>query len=294
MFKITGHKPIDRVRVLVQDTQKAKELNQAKGVINNYLKDKHFTVEFTTSPFLGNEFVCVKTISDSKKAFGLAAVKKDGDTPFLRRIYQTIENVAKNKNIKMVRKHQVGSISDDSQRYSFKELVAKGIDAAIANNVNFLKFDMQFDSKGEKIVYIKLHGVQFSFHGVPFTPKMRFARTAEKQQYEAQVWDHTPLQNGASELFNYAIEQDNLTRIYYDGSGANPRDLLTRERRKIRKQEAIKNAVVSTANNNELMRLEDAFEGGNASEIKTVSVSEVQTETKQTTKNNDNINEFAN
>ena len=99
MFKITGHKPIDRVRVLVQDTQKAKELNQAKGVINNYLKDKHFTVEFTTSPFLGNEFVCVKTISDSKKAFGLAAVKKDGDTPFLRRIYQTIENVAKNKNI---------------------------------------------------------------------------------------------------------------------------------------------------------------------------------------------------
>ena len=201
---------------------------------------------------------------------------------------------AKNKNIKMGRKHQVGSISDESQRYSFKELVAKGIDAAIANNVNFLKFDMQFDSKGEKIVYVKLHGVQFSFHGVPFTPKMRFARTAEKQQYEAQVWDHTPLQNGASELFNYAIEQDNLTRIYYDGSGANPRDLLTRERRKIRKQEAIKNAVVSTANNNELMRLEDAFEDGNASEIKTVSVSEVQTATKQTTKNNDNINEFAN
>lgn len=123
--------------------------------------------------------------------------------------------------------------------YSFKNFVTIAIHSAIENNIANFKFDMQFDKKGIPIVYVKLHNLQFSFHNVPFTSMMRWARTTNKPQYEEQKWELMPLQNEAEKLFLYALSQDNLSRLDFGNTGLTPNDFVTTIRRKTRKQIAL-------------------------------------------------------
>ena len=194
---------------------------------------------YSIKPIPEAEYKCADILSNTM----MLNTKED----YLLYYSSLILKSAKNKSIKQANKQKPDK-DRERQSYSFKRQVAKGIESAIENDVDFLNFDMQVDDKGQDVVYVNLHGVQFSFHDVPFTPKMRWAKTANRRQYKPQTWEHTPLQNGATELFNYAIEQDNLSRIYYDGSGAKPREILTRERRRVKKQNALASASVGAAN----------------------------------------------
>ena len=96
IMKIFKQTPIDRVKIKVSDVQKAKELTQAKGIMNNYLKDKHFAVTFYDSE---DEYVGIQSCNDAKTAIRVIAVKKDSETPFLRNIYKALEIFAKDSDI---------------------------------------------------------------------------------------------------------------------------------------------------------------------------------------------------
>ena len=133
---------------------------------------------------------------------------------------------------------------DCAKSYSFKNLVTIAIHSAIENNISNFKFDMQFDKNGMPITYVKFHNLQFSFHNVPFTSKMRWARTANKPQYEEQKWELMPLQNDAEKLFLYALSQDNLSRLDFGNTGLSPNDFVKSVRRKTRKQIALSQACL--------------------------------------------------
>ncbi len=142
------------------------------------------------------------------------------------------------------------------RHYSFKDLIASAIDASIENNENFITFCCGKDQVGRPVTYVKLLGCQFTFHEVPMTPKMEWAKLTQKPQYEEQTWIKTPLQRGASTLFNYALEQDNMTRIYMDGSGEYPKDIVFRNRRK-EKQKAIATLAVACAQSAQSRQIEN-------------------------------------
>ena len=97
--KIFSPKVIDRVQISVTDPQLAKELYQAKGVMNNYLRDKHFSVQITNSRLI-SDAVDIRVISDSRKSaatnYGIPA---KSETPLLRRIYRNLESFAHDKVI---------------------------------------------------------------------------------------------------------------------------------------------------------------------------------------------------
>ena len=59
MFKIFAPKTINRVHIKhLKEANLHQELTQAKGVMDNYMKDKHFTISITQCP-LNDEFVHV-------------------------------------------------------------------------------------------------------------------------------------------------------------------------------------------------------------------------------------------
>lgn len=96
MIKLFAPKVIDRVTIQPMSNKKLyAELNQAKGVMNNYLKDKHFKITISDSPFYGSDVLDVKGFSDSAKSMSLYSIKTESKTPFLRNIYKAIENLAK-------------------------------------------------------------------------------------------------------------------------------------------------------------------------------------------------------
>lgn len=151
------------------------------------------------------------------------------------------------------------------KHYSFKDLVTSAIDASIENNEKFITFCSIKDNDGRPVTYVKLMGCQFSFHEVSESPAMAWARQSGKPQYEQQEWDYTPLQRGANTLFNYALNQDNLTRLYMDGTGANPRDYIVQNRR-IEKQKAntaLSIASVQSMETKEIIKSENNIELGN-------------------------------
>ena len=96
IMKIFKQTSIDRVKISVSDAQKAKELIQAKGVMNNYLKDKYFNVIFYDS---ADEYIGIQSYNDAKTALRVMAVKKDSETPFLRNVYKVLEVLAKDTDI---------------------------------------------------------------------------------------------------------------------------------------------------------------------------------------------------
>ena len=97
--KIFGPKVIDRVQISVTDPQVAKELYQAKGVMNNYLRDKHFVVQITKSSF-NSDCVDIRALSDSRKAFCTNyGIPVKSEIPLLRRVYRILESFAHDKGI---------------------------------------------------------------------------------------------------------------------------------------------------------------------------------------------------
>ena len=98
MLKIFGPKVANRVRIPELNTGKyTEQLFQAKGVINNYLKDKHLKVNIAD---MDDKFMLVEAIADNKKTiFSTFIRKEDGDTPFLRKVYRVIEGFAKDSDI---------------------------------------------------------------------------------------------------------------------------------------------------------------------------------------------------
>lgn len=95
LMKIFAPKTVDRVNIYpLKEVKLTEKLQQAKGVMNNYLKDKHFSVSISQCP-LDEECLQVKVISDTKKSMSRVSVKKEGDIPLLRKIYTVIETFAK-------------------------------------------------------------------------------------------------------------------------------------------------------------------------------------------------------
>ena len=96
-MRIFRIKPIDKIRILVSDArnaQKAEELTRAKGVMNNYLRDKNLSVKFKDSIFDINRIDMY--IYSKKRAMGVYTVHKETkDTPFLRLVYKVLENISK-------------------------------------------------------------------------------------------------------------------------------------------------------------------------------------------------------
>lgn len=99
MLKIFTPKSIDRVRInSLKETNLHQDLIQAKGVMDNYMKNKYFVVSISQCP-LDDEFVQVQAISDTKKCVSRVSVSKYGEIPFLRKIYSAIEMFAKDADI---------------------------------------------------------------------------------------------------------------------------------------------------------------------------------------------------
>lgn len=99
MLKIFGPKVANRVSIPELNTGKyTEQLYQAKGVIENYLKDKKFRVTITD---VDDTFMLVQAFSDKKNSMSSAFIKKedDDDIPFLGKIYKIVENFAKDPNI---------------------------------------------------------------------------------------------------------------------------------------------------------------------------------------------------
>lgn len=71
------------------------ELMQARGVMENYLKDKECKV-FIKNDFLsGRDWLEVSAINYSKTSSSRISVSKYGEHPFLRKIYEAMEIVVK-------------------------------------------------------------------------------------------------------------------------------------------------------------------------------------------------------
>lgn len=156
---------------------------------------------------------------------------------------KSLEKQLRSKKNKLERKYK-------QELYNFKDIISDGIDAAIKSNADFLNFYYTTDANGKPVTYISLLGCQFSFHEVKETSLMQWARLTKAPQYQEQEWIYTPLQNGATTLFNFALQQDNITRMYFDGSGANPRDIVTKNRRieQQKVQDALSKVAVQAGN----------------------------------------------
>lgn len=98
MLKIFGPKVANRVRIPKLNTGKyTEQLYQAKGVIDNYLKDKNFRV--TIIDFSDTQML-VQAFPDKKNSMSSTFIKKeDDDIPFLRKIYKIVEDFAKDPSI---------------------------------------------------------------------------------------------------------------------------------------------------------------------------------------------------
>jgi hypothetical protein len=99
MFRIFAPKANNRVVInRLREKNLHQELTQAKGVMDNYMKDKHFTVNISQCP-LDDEFVQLQAMSDSKMSLSCISVRKNGEKPFLRKVYSAIEMFAKDSLI---------------------------------------------------------------------------------------------------------------------------------------------------------------------------------------------------
>ena len=102
-MKIFGNKPIERVWIskFVQEPYK-EQLKQAKGVMENYLRDKNFNVTIIESSYIwGEEQADYLDIQGAtRSAMNLIQIRKESDTPFLRKVYKALEIFAKDPNLK--------------------------------------------------------------------------------------------------------------------------------------------------------------------------------------------------
>ena len=96
IFKINP-KPAEHVRMssLVPEPY-SDQLHQAKGVMENYLKDKDLNVYISPCTLVphASDLDSIEILGHNSNAERFIKVKKEGDTPFLRRVYQAIETIA--------------------------------------------------------------------------------------------------------------------------------------------------------------------------------------------------------
>ncbi len=91
-------KPFGNVRIFQNISSPYKEqLNQAKGVMENYLRDKNFNINiYESSSVLGSQAADYLDIQlTHPKTMRIMQVKKDTDTPFLRKVYKALEEMAR-------------------------------------------------------------------------------------------------------------------------------------------------------------------------------------------------------
>ncbi len=96
IFKTTP-KTIEHARISPLVPQPYREqLKQAKGVMENYLKDKALDVYISPCSLVprSSEFDSIQVMGHNPAAARFIKVKKEGDTPFLRRVYSAIETIA--------------------------------------------------------------------------------------------------------------------------------------------------------------------------------------------------------
>ena len=102
MIKLLANKkPIDKVNIFrINNKELNQELIQAKGIMNNYLKDKPFNVDIFE---YSDDIINVRGITPSRKQAFTIQVKKGEDTPFLRKIYKAIDTLNKSFELKKIR-----------------------------------------------------------------------------------------------------------------------------------------------------------------------------------------------
>ena len=96
IFKIKP-KPAEHIRISLLVPQPYRDqLHQAKGVMNNYLKDKDINVCISPCTLVPHaaDFDSLEILGHNSNAERFIKVKKEDDTPFLRRVYQAIETIA--------------------------------------------------------------------------------------------------------------------------------------------------------------------------------------------------------
>ena len=71
-------------------------LNQAKGVMENYLRDKNLNIYISRSDLRWGEHDAdyLDILGYTPQAQRIIQIKKESDTPFLRKIYKAIEIIA--------------------------------------------------------------------------------------------------------------------------------------------------------------------------------------------------------
>ena len=75
---------------------------------------------------------------------------------------------------------------------------------------------MDYDTKGKDVTYITLAGVQFSFHSTNASETAKRAMENGDRQYQEQEWDKNfAFQNGAKEVFEFALHLKNTSKLDY-------------------------------------------------------------------------------
>lgn len=99
IFKLSKT-PIEHVKISQKISEPyLEQLNQAKGIMENYLKDKPFNVNINkVSSVWGKDSEDYVEIQGyTPKSLSIYHIKKESDTSFLRLVYKTLEELAKDK-----------------------------------------------------------------------------------------------------------------------------------------------------------------------------------------------------
>jgi len=97
--------------------------------------------------------------------------------------------------------------------YYYKGVVIKLIKDALDKDLDF-SFYIENDAKGNEVTYISLAGVQFSFHNANASETAKKAKENGERQYQEQEWDKNfAFQNGAKEVFEFALHLKNTSKL---------------------------------------------------------------------------------
>lgn len=103
----------------------------------------------------------------------------------------------------------------DTNNYFYKGYVRKIITEGLKNNLNFT-FCVKKDDKDIPVTYITLGGIQFSFHSGDTEILAEVAKNNSMPQYKEQEWNKNfSMQNGAKEVFEYALHLKNTSKLAY-------------------------------------------------------------------------------
>lgn len=108
-----------------------------------------------------------------------------------------------------------GESVEPHKNYYAKKYVDILILFAMQNNVE-LSFYSQKDEKGRDITYIDFAGVQFSYHNCTPKESLAFNEKYGLGKFNQTTWNQDiKIQNGAKEIFTYALHLKNLSKLNY-------------------------------------------------------------------------------